>query len=157
MARITTLLISLVVAWLLWSGLYKGLLLTLGAASCLLVVYLARRMRLTDEQIFTLDLAPRILGFWAWLFKEIVKSNLDVARVILDPRLPIEPRIIELESDSRTEIGQALLGNSITLTPGSVTLDVHRGRLRVHCLTPRAVESVLAGSFNRRVRRVIGA
>lgn len=156
MFRLITLLVSLVAAWLLWSGLYKPLLLGLGAFSCLLVLYLARRMQLTDARVFTLGLLPRILGYWGWLFKEIVKSNIDVARVILDPELRMQPQVVEIESETELETGQAILGNSITLTPGTVTLDVFDNKLSVHCLTEAGARALRDGEMNRRVRAVMG-
>lgn len=157
MARILTLLSSLVAAWLLWSGLYKPLLLGLGAFSCLLVAYLAWRMRLTAASVFTLGLFPRILGFWGWLVKEIIKSNIEVARVILDPQLRMQPQVVEIETETKLESGQAILGNSITLTPGTVTLDVFNGRLAVHCLTDASAQALRNGEMNRRVKAVMGS
>lgn len=156
MARILTLIVSLVAAWLLWSGLYKPLLLALGALSCFLVVVLARRMHLTDERYFTLGLLPRILGFWGWVLKEIVKSNIEVGRVVLDPQLRMNPQVVEIEADTQLETGQAILGNSITLTPGTVTLDVFDGKLAVHCLTDQGAKALRDGEMNRRVRAVMG-
>ena len=157
MARTLTLLLSLVAAWLLWSGLYKPLLLGLGVFSCLLVLLLSRRMGLTEAGVFTLDLIPRILGFWAWMFKEIVKSNIEVARIILDPQLRMQPQVVEIEADTRLATGQAILGNSITLTPGTVTLDGFEGKLLVHCLSDASARSLREGEMNRRVRAVMGA
>ncbi|MGI9331061.1 MAG: Na+/H+ antiporter subunit E [Gammaproteobacteria bacterium] len=156
MGRTLTLLLSLVAAWLLWSGLYKPLLLGLGVVSCLLVLYLSRRMALTRAGVFTLGLLPGILGFWGWLFKEIVKSNLEVARIVLDPQLSMQPQVVEIEADTQLETGQAILGNSITLTPGTVTLDVFEGKLKVHCLTDAGAAALRAGDMNRRVRAVMG-
>ena len=156
MARILTLLVLLAAAWLLWSGLYKPLLLGLGALSCVLVVYLAIRMRLTDARFFALGLIPRMFGFWGWLLKEIVKSNIEVARVILDPKLRMQPQIVEIDADTQLETGQAILGNSITLTPGTVTLDVYDGKLSVHCLTDAGARALQEGEMNRRVRDVMG-
>ena len=156
MVRILTLLVSLIAAWLLWSGLYKPLLLGLGAFSCFLVVYLSHRMGLTAARVFTLGLLPRMLGFWGWLLKEIIKSNIEVARVILDPRLRMQPQIVEIDAESSLETGQAILGNSITLTPGTVTLDVYEGRLTVHCLTESSAESLRSGEMVRRVNAVMG-
>jgi multicomponent Na+:H+ antiporter subunit E len=157
MARTLTLLLSLVAAWLLWSGLYKPLLLGLGAVSCLLVLYLSRRMDLTRARVFTLGLLPRILGFWGWLLKEIIKSNVEVARIVLDPNLTMQPQVVEIEADTQLETGQAILGNSITLTPGTVTLDVFDGKLKVHCLSDAGAAALKAGEMNRRVRAVMGA
>ena len=81
---------------------------------------------------------------------EIVKSSFDVARLIVDPKLPISPTIVEFDALPPGPIGQAILGNSITLTPGTVTMDVHDGSLQVHCLTRQGAEEIRAGAFNRR-------
>ncbi|MDJ0926710.1 MAG: Na+/H+ antiporter subunit E [Gammaproteobacteria bacterium] len=156
MTRSIVLFVVFALAWLLWSGLYKTLLLVLGVLSCGLVVVLARRMELTETGAVTLGLLPRIPRYWGWLFVEIVKSNIEVARVILDPRLRIQPQVVEIDAETRTDAGQAILGNSITLTPGSVTLDVYDGKLTVHCLTDAGAAALRAGEMNRRVRDVLG-
>ncbi len=143
------LLLVLATAWLLWSGIYTPLLLGLGALSCLLSLYLAHRIGFFDE-LFSLQVIPRLPRYWAWLLTEIVKSSFDVARIILHRQLPISPTVIEFESDPNGPVGQVILGNSITLSPGTVTLDVHDGRLRVHCLTRAGADALLSGEFNRR-------
>ncbi len=143
------LLLVLATAWLLWSGIYTPLLLGLGALSCLLSLYLAHRIGYFDE-LFSLQVIPRLPRYWAWLLREIVKSSFDVARIILHRQLPISPTVIEFESDPNGPVGQVILGNSITLSPGTVTLDVHDGRLRVHCLTRAGADALLSGEFNRR-------
>jgi multicomponent Na+:H+ antiporter subunit E len=146
-----TLGVLLAAAWLLWSGLYKPLLLGLGAFSCLLVVYLVRRMDLVDRDVFPLHAGIGIVGYWGWLLKEIVKSNFDVARIVLSPRLPISPTLVELDAKPTTDAGRVLLGNSITLTPGTVTLDIYADRLLVHALTKEGAAALEEGEMNRRV------
>ena len=94
------LLVSLAAAWLLWSGLYKPLLLLLGTASCLLTFWLVRRMGYFDEQLFALRFSLRLLRYWWWLGGQIIRSSLEVARVVLDPKLPISPCVIDLEAES---------------------------------------------------------
>jgi len=147
--RFTALLLLLITAWLLWSGIYTPLLLGLGALSCALSLYLAHRIGFFDE-VFSLQVIPRLPRYWAWLLPEIVKSSLDVARIILHRQLPISPTVVEFEAAPPGPVGQAILGNSITLTPGTVTLDVHNGRLRVHCLTREGADALLSGKFNGR-------
>ena len=149
-----TLGVLLAAAWLLWSGLYKPLLLGLGAFSCVLVVWLVRRMDLIDRDVFRLRGGLGFVGYWGWLLKEVVKSNIDVARIILSPRLPISPTLVEIEALSTTDAGRVLLGNSITLTPGTVTLDIFDDRLLVHALTREGAEALEEGEMNRRVARV---
>ncbi len=139
------------VAWLLWSGLYKPLLLGLGVVSCLLVLVLARRMDFFDRDVFSLHLIGRLLPFWGWLGKELVVSNIKVARIILSPSMPISPTVTKIDALSEGPVGQAILGNSITLTPGTVTMDDHEGTLIVHCLTADGADDLAQGEMNRRV------
>ena len=138
-------------AWLLWSGMTKPLLLVLGALSCLLVLILARRMGFFDKSVYSLHLVTRLVPFWGWLGKELVISNLQVARIVLSRKPPITPTVIKLEALPEGPVGQTILCNSITLTPGTVTVDEHEGELLVHCLTKEGAEALQEGDMNRRV------
>ena len=87
---------------------------------------------------------------------EIVKANIAVALRIVSPRLPIRPRVIRVRAGQRTDIGRVIYANSITLTPGTVTVDTEGDHITVHALTPEAAEGVLSGEMDRRVTRVEG-
>ena len=141
----------LVVAWLLWSGLFKPLLLGLGVVSCALTVYLLHRMGYFGNETFAFRYSPRLLGFWGWLGKEIIASSLEVARVVLAREIRVEPRTVKLDVSQLDPVDQVLLGNSITLTPGTLTLDVHEGRMLVHALTVDGAAELEAGEMQRRV------
>lgn len=153
-ARALALAFMLVAAWLLWSGLYKPLLLALGAFSCALVIYISLRMHLFEYSVFSLGFGWRLLGFWGWLGKEVFKSSLLVSRIVLSPRLPISPTMTELDAKSRHPVDLATLGNCITLTPGTLTLRIRDGRLTVHALTTHVADDLLDGEMNRRVARL---
>ena len=150
-ARILILALLLIVAWVLWSGYLKPLLLGLGAVSCLLTIWIVRRMGYFDDETFAFDYDWRLLGFWAWLGGEVVKSSIDVARVVLRRRIDVEPQVVNLDGSALGPVDLALLGNSITLTPGTLTLDVHEGRLLVHALTPGGAAALQRGEMQRRV------
>ena len=137
--------------WLLWSGLYKPLLITLGIISCLLTLYLAYRMDFFHRSVYSLHFVLRLVPFWGWLCVELVKSNIAVARIVLHPKLPIQPSLVRLRASTENPVLQAILGNSISLTPGTVTVDDHEGNLWVHCLTQRSADDVLSGEMDRRV------
>ena len=141
-------------AWLLWSGTYKPLLLVLGLISCALTLYFARRIDAFDRDVFAFHLWPRLPRYWGWLLKEIVKSSLDVARIVIHPKLPISPTVVEIDVAPPGPVGQAILGNAITLTPGSVTLDIHDGRLMAHCLTAEGAQALVDGDMNRQAHRL---
>jgi multicomponent Na+:H+ antiporter subunit E len=149
--------ILLAIAWLLWSFHFTPLLLTLGGLSILLVLWLVGRMRIVDEEASLVDLKNVPSFFYVpWLVLEIIKANLDVARVILTPSLPIRPRMVRVPATQSTALGKVIYANSITLTPGTVTVDVdeEEGTLLVHALTPVAYDGLLSGEMGERVRNL---
>ena len=148
------LLAFLAVTWLVWSGLYTPLLIFLGAISCLLSFWLANRMGYFEESMFALRISPRLFGYWLWLGGQIIRSSIDVTRIIFHPKLPISPRIVDIEVQSKHEFDQVVLGNSITLTPGTLSIDVHEGVIKVHSLTEEGARDLLEGEMNRRVAEV---
>ncbi len=152
--RMLILLAALTAAWLLWSGIYKPLLLSLGAFSCLLTFVIVKRMGYFDEDTFALRFSLRLLAYWGWLIKEIVLSSLAVAKVVLHPRLPISCRVIELKASTPHAVGQVIFANSITLTPGTLTLDLYEGQLKVHALTQATADDLMSGEMDHRVARL---
>lgn len=153
--RLVLTFILWMVIWLLWSGLYKPLLITLGVLSCLFTLFLAHRMGFFNREVFSLHLIYRLIPFWGWLAVELVKSNLQVARIVLSPKMPISPTVVQLTALTKNPVLEAILGNSITLTPGTVTLDDHEGELLVHCLTRQGADALLEGDMNRRVSALL--
>ena len=145
------LMIPLVAAWLLWSGIYKPLLLGLGIFSCVLTIFIKRRMDRFQTQVFVLQFGYRLVGFWLWLTKEVIKSSLDVARIILSPSLPISPQVVTIKASSNHPVDQATLANSITLTPGTLAIDVHEGEITVHALTKAGADELKKGEMDRRI------
>ena len=144
----------LVAAWVLWSGMFKPLLLGLGAFSCALAGYIAVRMGYFDTRVFALRFNLRLLAFWAWLLREIVKSSLEVARIVLARDLRLSTRVVEIDASRLSPVDQAVLGNSITLTPGTLTLDASDGRLLVHALTEEGASALEDGEMLRRVAAI---
>ena len=149
--RILILAVLLIAAWVLWSGYLKPLLLGLGALSCLLTVWIVRRMGYFDDENFAFHYDWRLIGFWAWLGREVVVSSIEVARVVLRRRLVVEPKVVNIDGSGLGPVDLALLGNSITLTPGTLTLDVHEDRLLVHALTADGAAALERGEMQRRV------
>jgi multicomponent Na+:H+ antiporter subunit E len=149
--RPVMLALLLMLAWVLWSGFLKPLLLALGALSSVLVVYLAHRMRLFDTEVFEWRFLLRLVRYWGWLAKEVLRSSLEVSRLVLSPRPRISPTVAEFESRCSHPTDQAILGNSITLTPGTLTLQIRDGRFVVHALTEAGARDIVEGEMDRRV------
>lgn len=147
-------IVLLVAAWVLWSGMFKPLLLGLGALSCAIVAVISMRMGYFDSRVFALRVNFRLFAFWIWLLKEIVKSSLEVARVVLARDLRLSTKVVEIDASQLSTVDQAVLGNSITLTPGTLTLDVDDGRILVHALTEEGAEALQQGEMLRRVAAI---
>jgi multicomponent Na+:H+ antiporter subunit E len=96
----------------------------------------------------------RILAYTPWLLWQIVLSSVQVARVVLRPSLPIKPRLIRFRVDLPGEVAHLMLANSITLTPGTVTVDRDGSEYLIHALTDEATESLLAGEMQKKVAKV---
>ncbi len=149
------LLVLLAAAWVLWSGHYHALTLALGAASCVGVTIIAARMRQPDHQDPYL-FALRSFGYGPWLLWEIVKANIDVAKLIVARDMPISPRLIRVKASQRTVVGEVVYANSITLTPGTISLDLRDGEILVHALTAESAAGVMEGEMDRRVTAIEG-
>ncbi len=156
---IRTILLSawLVFTWLLWSGRSEPLLLVFGILSVVVVILLTLRMDVIDEESEPYHLGFRPLLYVPWLLWEIAKANLHVARVILTPSLPIRPRLLRIRGRQETDLGLVIFANSITLTPGTVTLDVRDRTLLVHALTQHSAEGLRDGEMNDRAAWLEGA
>lgn len=155
--HVIRLLITLSLFWLLLSGYYDKLnLLVLGVLSVLLVIYLALRMKVHEHenQPLYFPFIP-LLGYWAWLFKEVMKSNIAVAKMIITPNMPISPLLKIVYSDQNTEIGRVIYANSITLTPGTVAMNVSLNRgIIVHALHEDSIAELEAGEMHDHVMQL---
>lgn len=153
MARLATLFVLLFAFWLLLSGQSKAWLLVVGLLVVLLVVHVAWRMRLVDEEGLPLRLTRGALTYWPWLLWEIVKSALNVSRIVLDPRLPIAPTMARVRGGQRSAAGLTTYANSITLTPGTISVEVSAAdrEILVHALNEDFASELESGTLDRRV------
>ena len=135
----------------LLSGHYDFWFIGLGFISSASAVFLARRMGIVDAEGLPLDLVPGLLRYAPWLFGTVIQANFDVARRILHPRLPITPTVIRVPAEQRTAPGRVSYANSITLTPGTISLEVSDAEIEVHALSVDAAEDLQSGEMGRRV------
>ena len=108
-------------------------------------------MGIVDAEGLPLDLVPGLLRYAPWLFGTVIQANFDVARRILHPRLPITPTVIRVPAKQRTAPGRVSYANSITLTPGTISLEVSDDEIEVHALSVDAAEDLQSGEMGRRV------
>jgi len=151
-----SLALVLAILWMLLSGFFVPLLLGLGIASIVVVILIARRMDVVDHEGQPLHLSWRIVFYWVWLIKEILVSAIHVSGVILKGKMPIQPAMLDIKATQRSEMGNVIFANSITLTPGTVTVDLQGDELTVHALTAEAEADLLTGDMDGRVTRLQG-
>ena len=142
--------------WVALSGHYTPMLLAAGVGSAVLCVLAAIRMRIVDSESQPIELFRGALTYYPWLIREIVKSGWGVTKLILNPRLPISPTMTVVRASQRTPVGVATHANSITLTPGTITVGVNGNDLTVHALTREGAVDLEAGGMDRRVSQFEG-
>jgi multicomponent Na+:H+ antiporter subunit E len=134
-----SLTVVLAVLWLTLSGNYtlsgdNVLLIVLGVLSIAAAVGLTIRMRILDRETVPVGPSLALFAYWSWLGREIVNANLAVVRLVMKPEIDIEPRLVRVPVDLRSGLGRCVFANSITLTPGTVTVDVEADGFLVHAL-----------------------
>jgi multicomponent Na+:H+ antiporter subunit E len=148
--------VSLFVFWLLLSGYFTGFLIAAGVGSAAAVAWLAARMEIADREGHPLRFTPAVLVYWPWLAKEIALSAWTVTKIILTPRLPISPTLVRFRPSQSSVVGLVTHANSITLTPGTITIEAERGEFLVHALTREGAASLAGSEMDRRVAALEG-
>ena len=144
--------ILLFLFWLFLSGHTEPLLLGLGVASVALTVFLSWRMNVIDHESYPLHLSSKFPGFFLYLFKEIVKANIDVASRVLRWRgRSISPQMIDIPQPQESDLGAVIYANSITLTPGTVTIRLSKDSLTVHALSKEAAAELATGTMSKEI------
>ncbi len=140
--------------WLALSGHYTPLLLSFGVGSCALTVYLSARMEAVDLERVPISMTWRLVSYAPWLMKEIFVANIQVARVILDPKMPISPSMVVFHGSQTTDMGRAIYANSITLTPGTITTGVGGQDFQIHALRAADLETDEEQQMDLRCTRI---
>lgn len=154
--RLVSLGLLLFAFWLALSGHYTAFLITIGVIASALTALAVQRVGTVDEEGFPIHLAGRAVTYVPWLIWEIVKAAWATAKVIVDPKLPISPTMTVVTATQRTPFGIATYGNSITLTPGTITTDVKGNQLTVHALVSDGADDLEAGGMDARVTEFEG-
>lgn len=127
--------------WLLLSGMFDPFHLFWGVLCSGLVAFSSRQLQLFDlggRQGLSRHLAAvpwhRAFTYSLWLLRQVAAANWQVVRVVLDPSLPIDPSMIHFRTSVKSDLGVTLFANSITLTPGTITVRTEDGEFLVHSL-----------------------
>ena len=142
---------ALMLLWISLSGYLNALQLGLGLVSSVAVIWLTIRLKLLTFDGVRLALLPKYPLYLLWLIREIIWSNLLVARIVLSPRMPLNRQIILTKPQHPSDLAPTIYANSITLTPGTVTVDITEDGLSVHSLAKVVSDSVLGIEMNNRI------
>ena len=127
-------IIALVATWLTLSGYFTPMLLTLGAISIALVIGACLRMNILDRETAPYLSMPKTLIYFVWLFKEIIKANVQVVRAVLKPDMLVSPTLTKIPYSQEIDLSKVMFANSITLTPGTVSVLMEEDHILVHAL-----------------------
>jgi len=151
MKNILSLFITLSAFWLLNSGHYSVLILSLGFSSIVFVLVIAHKMDVVDQESQPVYLTHNIFGYYLWLIKEIIQANITVVKHIWLGKDSISPALEKITISQQTDMGKVIYANSITLTPGTVAIDITGDEIIVHALLRKDIESLKTGEMDRRV------
>ena len=154
MKTIVSSFISLFLLWLLLSGYFKTNLIVFGILSCALVTYLSIKLKIYSSHHERIKFNLHLPLYIPWLLKEIIKSNLHVARCILSSTNSIQPQTVRLTPTQKTSTGLAVHANSITLTPGTISVDINDNEILVHALTKQTAQGIIDGDIDQRVSKL---
>jgi len=151
--RFVSLACVLFAFWLALSGHYTLMLVSIGAVCAIACASVASRIDIIDAEGHPIHLLRGAVTYWPWLLWEIAKSAWSVTKIVLNPSLPISPTMTVVTAGQKTAPGIATYGNSITLTPGTITVGVDDNRLTVHALVREGADDLEAGGMDARVTR----
>lgn len=139
--------------WVMWSGMFDALHLSLGVISCLLVIYMSHDILFTHDELSYRHIREviRFIKYIPWLLYQIVLSNIYVARLVMSPKMPIDPQVIRFKTKLKKNISVVTFANSITITPGTITADIKEGEFYVHCISRKVADDLLTGEMENKV------
>ena len=141
--------------WLMLSGIYKPMLIGFGIVSVTLVMIIVRRMDRVDGDHVRISIKPiQFFHYLFWLFIEIAKSNWRVTKIILARAMPIRQNLFEVPYTQTSDLGQVIFANSITLTPGTLTIETEAGDFLVHALSYDPDDMAALADMDRRVTEI---
>ncbi len=145
--------------WYIMSGFFDPIHSLMGIASVALVMalnYRLRKHKYFEDEVDVLDALRygRLLYYLIWMFGQIIASGIQVARVILTPSLPVKQNMVRFKVDLPSAHAKMILGNSITLTPGTLTVDIHEDEFLVHSIDPRAYEGIINDKMPQEVLKL---
>ena len=148
-----SLFIFLFLFWIILSGKGDIFFIVSGAITSITIVIVATYINLLDEEGNPIKILPRIFIYWLWLLKEIILSAIYLSKIIISPKLSISPQYVKIKSNQKSSLGFSIFANSITLTPGTITVIAKNStkEIDVHAITQETAKSLKTGKMDTMV------
>lgn len=153
MRREIVIFLILYLLWIVLSGMFDVFHLSLGFISCFIVTFMSRDLIFRSEKISKNHLkhAIRFILYVPWLLYQILLSNIHVAYLVLHPKTIIDPALVSYKSKLKDDISKVVFANSITLTPGTITIDIVNDTFIIHCISKKVADDLFSGEMENRI------
>jgi multicomponent Na+:H+ antiporter subunit E len=143
--------------WILLSGEFTFILITSGVVASLITAYLSHDIFIgkADIKVETRRVF-KFMIYLPWFLWQVILSNIEIAYLVLHPKMLIDPQLVRFKPDLKTDLGIVTLANSITLTPGTVTVEANREEFVIHAIWQKSAEGIISGEMQQRVKQIEG-
>ena len=149
--------IAMFIFWILLSGEFTFILITSGVVASLIVAYLSHDIFVGKADLKTeTGRVFKFIVYIPWLLWEIILANVEIAYLVLNPKPLVDPQIVRFKNDLKTDLGIVTLAHSITLTPGTVTVEANREEFIIHAIWQKSAEGIIGGEMQRKVKKIEG-
>lgn len=143
--------------WIFFAGNWQVSTLITGLGAATAVTLASFRCNVVDREGHPFHLAFTLPFYWLWLAKEVLLSTLTITRIIWKPELEIHPGFTWLHLHQHTDLGRTIYANSVTMTPGTVCVNIQPRRVLVHAIEHNSLKELASGSIDKRILRLTGA
>ena len=149
--------IAMFIFWILLSGEFTFILITSGVVASLIVAYLSHDIFVGKADLKTeTGRVFKFIVYIPWLLWEIILANVEIAYLVLNPKPLVDPQLVRFKNDLKTDLGIVTLAHSITLTPGTVTVEANREEFIIHAIWQKSAEGIIGGEMQRKVKKIEG-
>jgi multicomponent Na+:H+ antiporter subunit E len=143
--------------WILLSGEFTFILITSGVIASLIVAYLSHDLFIGKPDLKTeTGRVFKFIVYIPWLLWEIILANFEIAYLVLNPKPLVDPQLVRFKNDLKTDLGIVTLAHSITLTPGTVTVEADREEFVIHAIWQKSADGIISGEMQRKVKKIEG-
>ena len=149
--------IAMFIFWILLSGEFTFILITSGVVASLITAYLSHDIFIGKADLKTeTGRVFKFIVYIPWLLWEIILANVEIAYLVLNPKPLIDPQLVHFKNDLKTDLGIVTLAHSITLTPGTVTVEANREEFVIHAIWQKSADGIIGGEMQQKVKKIEG-